>query len=791
MVKKAIRKSLLKDKKIFFAINFIFIITIICAVISLYSFGYGLNNYNRYMQETNTEDFLAIPIDGVNIAEEVQEIEELYNLELEEHEQYIYNQNIRQDKSAQLSIEANNPNNNITNIQVTSGQMPTENNQILLSQEFAESNQLYIGDRIKIDNNDYQIVGLGSFPEYSYPVLDGELIPNNKYTGGAYVTQNSFDQLTSGKKTNVTYHGKFKQELSKGQRLDIYYQIQEEYTVQTPELNIVGIPTSTNNEQATPIFLKIIDREDNLEISAMQLEYKYLGIIIAGLSILIGIITVFLAIILFKSIIQNQRREIGILRSEGIFINELIKGYQKYFLISLSISMVIGLILGAITSIAMEILLGLFFNIPSYPVELFLIFLTIIICILIMVFILIAVQFLAIRKNINRDILMLVQNIEKDKYKRKKERQIFNKLSFKIKLKVNTLTRNVSKTLLLFYGVAFSTFLFLFGIIMISAVLNIEDNIYGDNFTYDYIVNYSPTYQSQLEEIDQNNIISFNGDLISINDDQKIYGDISLIGYDIENNDYIDLQIEQQLNGNQVVISQSLSKTYDLKVDDQITVANPINMDETYQFEVVQIVDVKYDEMVYGDINLIQDMLNLPTDYYNGLVGCGQTKEDLVKDDAGATYYSTEDLLESLNSYSQMFNYVIIYMSILAGILAFISIASITSIIIKSNIKTISIMKVLGYSSKEINNLILSGYKWIVLGTYLIMFPLSVVGINLYFNFILNLIPDLNYPLVIDAKLWHFIIGLMFIMSIYYITYLISLRKINKIKLSVSLNKDQ
>ncbi len=788
MVDKLIRRSLMQDKYTFLAINLVFLISIIFATVSVYSLQYGLNNYNHYISETNTEDFQAQTIEPLTNAQR-QMIRTKYDLNLETSSQYKYQTTNDKAENVEIIIEPYEQSQIITVPILTAGSYPVEKNQIVLSKEFAKANEIAINDTYQVKDNEFTVSGFASFPQLIYPMQDGSLIPNNETIAHALINPQTYKNEIANDKKNIFYRGKFNQKLNKEKRKEIYYQMQTDLTITVPKQNIVGVKTSDNETMQVSAFSNITDRDDNLNFKVLELEYRFLGIIVAGLSLVVGLITVVLAIFLFKNIVDNQRREIGIMQAEGISTAEITKSYQKYFLVTLIINSALGIILGILSILAMEKLFTNFFNIIKYRPSIWLIVSIIIVVVIIVIIVISAVQIFAIRKNINQTVLSLV-NKNDDKHKIKKNNRFFRKLSFTKRMQLTTIRRNLGKTLLLIYGIFFVTFLLVFGLMMMRSVINIADNIRGDNFSYDYVVNFNPNFETDPTLNDENTLITINGELLSINKYRQDYQNVSITAYDPKNQ-YIDFDLKEPLNDNQIVVSDSFAQIYNLDIGDVIKIGNPLNKEETYQFEVENIVNVYHEQRIYADKKSIQKMLGLDADYYNSLVGKNESKQIATQGDENAYYYSINDLIMGMNSYSKIMNFMIIYIATLAGILALIALTIISTIIIRANRKTISVMKVLGYLPYEINRIILSGYFGLILIVTVISFPLTVKLCKGYVDFILSLVPEMNYPIYVTSEWYDLIIVLIFIILIYLISAKITINKINKINLSESLKNDE
>lgn len=87
-------------------------------------------------------------------------------------------------------------------INLETGNIPNNNNEIIIEKNYANAHELIIGDTITIGNIDYTISGIGSSPDYDYVLQNITDVGANANTFGiAFVTDNGYEYL---KNTNLS-----------------------------------------------------------------------------------------------------------------------------------------------------------------------------------------------------------------------------------------------------------------------------------------------------------------------------------------------------------------------------------------------------------------------------------------------------------------------------------------------------------------------------------------------------------------------------------------------------------
>ncbi len=236
----------------------------------------------------------------------------------------------------------------LNDIHIARGRYFEQNAQdeVILSERFAEENDLDLGDRIgvTVNNRKYslRIVGLGLSPEYVYMIRNiQELIPSPERFGVLWVPEQFAETALSMRSACNNIVGTAENEDMLDEILDKADKILDPYGV----------------------FVKI--KKEN------QISNRFLSDEIRGLEVSAKIFpTIFLAIaslillVLLNRMVRKERTEIGLLKAYG-YSNFSVAGYYiKYALVLGFLGCVMGYILGKVIA---GWIIGVYVNIYQFP----------------------------------------------------------------------------------------------------------------------------------------------------------------------------------------------------------------------------------------------------------------------------------------------------------------------------------------------------------------------------------------------------------------------------------------
>jgi ABC-type antimicrobial peptide transport system permease subunit len=146
-----------------------------------------------------------------------------------------------------------------------------------------------------------------------------------------------------------------------------------------------------------------------------------------------------------------------------------------------------------------------------------------------------------------------------------------------------------------------------------------------------------------------------------------------------------------------------------------------------------------------------------------------------------------KDFEEGLKNNLRIFQAVSIIIIVLACIVAFALILISANLVIEENSRSISMFKVLGYSDREISNLVVNTYTPLLIAGYLLALPISIGLMNILK---IELETKFELPMMLSLGVVNGLLGLTALMLIYFAGISISRWHINRIALAESLKYD-
>lgn len=817
MINKIVRKSMNKKKGLLFAIIVLLVISSLFVGISHFVYDTMANNYEQIKVDSNVEDFriYTLPVadkqfEQIYTDDVIEGFENKFAVSLELEELANYKSDV--DGERNYTIVKYNPEDQINKVVLEDGELPTGEHDILIQPQAAVQAGLKIGDTLTIGKVDYTISGTGYLVEYLMPAdfANNVIYPDFDKFMPVMMSPSAYNNLNRDSDNltfNEVYKGKFFDYKDKeAKRQKIYDKMIDYKPLNIPVLDDNGMPQITKTGQLVTKkvnrFLMVLDRDFNPTISSVEGEIQGQQTTFTFLAMLLSVITIFLATILVNSVFKAQRREMGIMKAEGVSIPKLGLGFAFYIAVVIIIGGTIGAFLSTYGAEAMRSMYSQIFMLKDYMITDDIIRVVIVELAKIGIAMVLVIYFVSIRKNLNTPTLHLVKNINSEKAPKHNVGKLFKRLNFVRKYQLNLMLRNLSKTFLLGFAVIISSFLLLLGVLMYGAVHNMMDNMYGENFKFSYVAMYSENNIKNEGDV-ENGMISQTVKLVSVPRESELAEpltgneNVNFEAYDFDTSTTVNLH---DTDGNKLsndydgaIASSGFMKQYNLQVGDTITVKNPYKADgDNVDIEIVAETSDYFLPFVYMPLDVYQATFDIRDDMINGYQSTEEltaaTKKQILTDDPAAFIYEAADMEEMMGDGLRLFNLSIVIIAILASIIAFVALYSISSVIIESNSKTISVMKVLGYSSKEVRTMTIGMYKWLVVGIYLVSIPLLQYSIQAAVN---TAMADMDFTIPIKLNLPMALLGLGLIFIVYLIASSLTYRKIEKIKLAESLKADE
>ncbi len=669
------------------------------------------------------------------------------------------------------------------------GKLPTEANEITMMPKYAKLHHIKIGDYYKIDNQKYKVVGFTYAPDYIYPLISFSVPVFDESTNNViYINQDNYKDIigTEEKTFSIVYHDK-----NVKREFEITDTVKEKYS-DTSMLKIL------NNNQITmsPFTITRLGR-----ISALQLEFATDRLFAQYFLYLLLTISVVVITIITKKRIDDEKLQIGVLKSLGYSRFSIAISYLTYPIVGSIIGGVLGYLIGIIFYQYIAQIYVSYFVIPLTSLAVSIKYLKS--CILIpLIFLSVLCYFVAIFMLRKKPIALLKEgsNLKVNLFS-KIVNKITCKFPFKYRFKYSLALRSIPKLLI----VALTSFatgmlivLTLIGMDLMSDVLN--HSFQGMKYDYLVIMNY---LESEKIDTTSDYVLSSSLKLDKITTPEgktknmnKEDITVSITGIDLDakyidilNKDNKDLKNKLE-DKNGIIINSNMQELYNLKIGDTLTFK--VDNSTIIEYKIIDIAEEYMNISGYVNRDEYSKKIGFSKPVYTFLYSknkdfANMKNLDSTTVDKVATVINFKDLKNSISKQLDKYNASIYVVIIFASIMAFVIILVIANIIVEENKKTISLMKVMGYKNKEVSSIVLNIYTPIIIISYLLSIPAMIKFLQ---KVIAVLSSDTEMVIPITLSFSKAIIGLIGLLVAYYIALLICRKVLNKIPLAVALKRE-
>lgn len=589
----------------------------------------------------------------------------------------------------------------VDKVDVIEGRIGQAEDEIAIDRMYAVNNGINVGDTITIGDRTLKVTGLVALSDYS------SLFSNNSDTmfdsvkfGVGVIAKECFDEFED---THLHY---------------VYSWIYDNKPSDDKEAKTMADD-----------FMKAISKKAVLVNCIPQ--YINQAIHFAGddigsdRSMMIVLLYVLIVIMAFvfavttNNTIVKEANVIGTLRASGYTRKELLGHYITLPILVTLAGAIVGNILGytAFKSIFVAAYYGSY-SFPSYytlwNADAFV--LTTVIPVVIML----AINILIIGYRLKLSPLKFLRRELSRKQKKKAVRlpgfKFFNRFRLRI------IIQNMPNYITLFIGILFANVLLLFGL-MLGPMLK----HYQNDITAKLIANHQYVLKQPIAVNDDSaekycvkSLATIEGRLKS--EDVLVYG----IKAD---SDYVLANI-RELKENEVYITDGYADKYKIKKGDTITLKEKYS-DGQYTFKVKGMYDYPSSFAIFMSDTAFKKDFDQEEDYYSGYLS---DKELDIDEKYIATQITIDDLTKVSRqlerSMGTTFEMVKIFAVILFAVLMFL----LTKLIVEKNTTSISMVKILGYSNREISRLYVTSTTVMVVASVLISIGASVGIMNYLFR---------------------------------------------------------
>lgn len=588
-----------------------------------------------------------------------------------------------------ISLPSKNPKINIPHIY--SGFMPNNNGECLLLKKYADANGLKVGDKVDFDLSgkkySLKISGLAASPEYVY-LAKNAMTPmaDPREFGVIFVNQGFFNN--SG--TN-TYN-----------EMLIDFKDDQETNVLIDKTKTVLGRDNINNEIKRKDLLSYSFYEDDLnQLSTFSYIFPIVFFFIAGVVIMV----------IQKRNVLYDRRQIGIMKALGLRDNEIIWLYTKYALL-VSIA---GVVLGIILSITVgPIILGLFksmFEVPVFSYQNIFGYwalpglISLLVCILASYLAIKGITVITPSEAMHAEIPRNGKDIFLQKT------SLWNKLSFNSRYSIKAAVRNYGRFWAVIMGMVATITLAVFSFGFMDTFNEIIAGYYGKVAKYDLAIHVDKTpldfdlsflKNSQINKYEKSLLLPVKIESGNVSKDITLnLSDDIFSMYDVKDIEGKSVNLE-----NGIAIPRQFARLLNLEIGDPVHVYTSDKKIDTKVF-VSDITNQTTGFYALSSFNFAKKNLNLDTLYYNTIFARTNGDIEKIKTNLENTVRvlsvtSKSDDEKTLTKMLEVFKtyiYILIFFAIVLGVAVLYSISTIN---LASRNYEFVILKVMGYSTREI-----------------------------------------------------------------------------------------
>lgn len=665
--------------------------------------GSMLDTYNKSFDKYNIENGnfeLYSKADDKLIDRLEEENVTIYeNFYKEETVKVHNNEKLSEDDQSVIRFYINRK--DIDKVDVMEGRLAEDINEIAIDRMYAVNNNIKVGDTINAGGRILKVTGYVALSDYSCLFSDNSdtMFDSVKF-GVGVVSESCFEAYDD---THIHYVYSWK------------YDNEPADDIEEKEMADDFMKVISNNAILTNYIPGYLNQaihftgDDIGSDRAMMIVLLYVVIVIMA----------FVFAVTTNNTIFKEANVIGTLRASGYTRGELLAHYILLPIIVTIIGALVGNILGY--TVFKNIFINAYYESYSlttyttlWNAEAFL--LTTIVPFVIMVVINVLIIGYRLR-------LSPLKFLRKDLAVRKKKKALrLPGFKFFNRFRLRIIIQNMPNYITLFIGILFANILLIFGLMMSPLLAHYQNEIQDKLIAQHQYVLKVPV------EVDNDEAEKYCAKTLSTIDGRLKSEDVLIYGA-ANNSRYIDIN-SNELKPGEVYVSKGYAEKFRINNGDKITLKEKYE-DKEYTFTVKGMYDYPSSFAIFMSDDYFKDIFDKAEDYYSGYL----SSEKL---DIDEKYVATEITLDDLTKVSRQldrsmgtsFELVKIFAVVLFAVLIFL----LTKLIVEKNSTSISMVKILGYSNREISRLYVTSTTIVVVISVIINIMLSVVIMNWLFR---------------------------------------------------------
>lgn len=688
--------------------KYIVIFVFMTAVIGLISGfliadGSMYDTYNKSFEKYNIEDgnFELYSKADESVIDKLEKENVTIYENFYKEENVVRHNNIKNDEDSQSTLRFYVNREEIDKVDLMEGSLPEDINEIAIDRMYAVNNDIKVQDTLTVGSRILKVTGLVALSDYSSLFSDNSdtMFDSLKF-GVGVVSQKCFDAYDD---THIHY---------------VYSWLYDNKPEDDKEAKLMA-DDFVKTISANAILVNYIPQYIN---QAIHFTGDDIGSDRSMMIVLLYVLIVIMAFVFAvttNNTIVKEANVIGTLRASGYTRGELLRHYILLPIIVTIFGALVGNILGY--TVFKDIFVATYYgsySLPTYHTlwnaDAFL--LTTVVPVIIMLVINIVIIGCRLKLSPLKFLRRDLSGKQKKKAMRLPAFGFFNRFRLRI------IIQNMPNYITLFIGILFANVLLLFGI-MLGPMLTHYQNEITDKLIakHQYVL-------KALVDVDDNAAEKYCVKTLATIEGRLKSEDVLVYGVK-DNSIYADINTAS-LKDNEVYITNGYADKFRIKKGDKITLKEKYD-DNEYEFTVKDMYDYPSSFAIFMSDAAFKNVFDKSEDYYSGYFS-----DNIL--DINEKYVATQITLDDLTKVSRQldrsmgetFNLVKIFAVVLFAVLMFL----LTKLIVEKNTTSISMVKILGYSNREISRLYVTSTTIVVVLSVALSIGLSVVIMNYLFR---------------------------------------------------------
>lgn len=688
--------------------KYIVIFVFMTAVIGLISGfliadGSMYDTYNKSFEKYNIEDgnFELYSKADESVIDKLEKENVTIYENFYKEEIVVRHNNIKNDEDSQSTLRFYVNREEVDKVDLMEGSLPEDINEIAIDRMYAENNDIKVQDTLTVGSRILKVTGLVALSDYSSLFSDNSdtMFDSLKF-GVGVVSQKCFDAYDD---THIHY---------------VYSWLYDNKPEDDKEAKLMA-DDFVKTISANAILVNYIPQYIN---QAIHFTGDDIGSDRSMMIVLLYVLIVIMAFVFAvttNNTIVKEANVIGTLRASGYTRGELLRHYILLPIIVTIFGALVGNILGY--TVFKDIFVATYYGSYSFPTyhtlwnaDAFL--LTTVVPVIIMLVINIVIIGCRLKLSPLKFLRRDLSGKQKKKAMRLPAFGFFNRFRLRI------IIQNMPNYITLFIGILFANVLLLFGI-MLGPMLTHYQNEITDKLIakHQYVL-------KALVDVDDNAAEKYCVKTLATIEGRLKSEDVLVYGVK-DNSIYADINTAS-LKDNEVYITNGYADKFRIKKGDKITLKEKYD-DNEYEFTVKDMYDYPSSFAIFMSDAAFKNVFDKSEDYYSGYFS-----DNIL--DIDEKYVATQITLDDLTKVSRQldrsmgetFNLVKIFAVVLFAVLMFL----LTKLIVEKNTTSISMVKILGYSNREISRLYVTSTTIVVVLSVALGIGLSVIIMNYLFR---------------------------------------------------------